>query len=595
MPEPMKENPKVTALVALAALVVVAVALSACGGSDKPASDDQRDVDARRRAIGLQARHGGQGHADGLGVLQQRPVQHPLGGRADHGRQRVAAQAGVDAPADGQEPVRRLRLDAGHRQRRRLLAGPRLQRAGDRPRERRSALDARSTNSPDQGPNGVVVGGGRVFGATADRRLRARPGDRQADLVREAGPQRHEGIDMAPGYHDGIVYVSTVPVNVEALLPRRRRRASSGRWTPRPARKSGTSTPSPTSLWGRTRTSTPAAASGTRRRSTNKGSMYFGVGNPAPFPGNAGVPVGLEPARPQPLHRLAGQARRQDRQAGVVLPADAARHLRLGLPGPADPGQGRRQGTGDRRRQVRHRRRRSTPRPASCSGSARSASTTATTTTACWRCAAKTRRSRPGEVYPGIARRRDRADGDRRQDGLRPGRQQPADDHAAAANSAKAATMTGEMVAHRRRHRQGQVEPGIPARGLRGADGRQRRRLRHDFDGTVYALDAKTGGELWAAALPAGIQHRRRGQRRHADRAGRPRRRRRPDAGAGRLPAGRVAPSVAGIARRRSMPGRPGDRPWSTSEGRRGRARTSRDARPHKPLSVLIHLQGLEP
>ena len=67
---------------------------------------------------------------------------------------------------------------------------------------------------PDHGPNGVVVQEGLVFGAT--------PAGAFA-LDQETGKQvwstnlirnEQEGVDMAPGYHDGIVYVSTVPVNV---------------------------------------------------------------------------------------------------------------------------------------------------------------------------------------------------------------------------------------------------------------------------------------------------------------------------------------------------------------------------------------------
>ncbi len=50
----------------------------------------------------------------------------------------------------------------------------------------------------------------------SDRSLRPRPENRQSGLVGETDPQRTEGIDMAPGYQDGLVYVSTVPVNPEA-------------------------------------------------------------------------------------------------------------------------------------------------------------------------------------------------------------------------------------------------------------------------------------------------------------------------------------------------------------------------------------------
>jgi alcohol dehydrogenase (cytochrome c) len=68
-------------------------------------------------------------------------------------------------------------------------------------------------NSPNGGPDGVNVVGGTVYAATnhaavalnaaTGRQLWSRP------LIRND----HEGIDMAPGYNDGTVYVSTVPVN----------------------------------------------------------------------------------------------------------------------------------------------------------------------------------------------------------------------------------------------------------------------------------------------------------------------------------------------------------------------------------------------
>ena len=75
-------------------------------------------------------------------------------------------------------------------------------------------LWTKTYESPDQGPNGLVVQGGRVYGATptAAFALDEKTGRQlwSVTLVRN----EHEGIDMAPGYHDGIVYVSTVPGNV---------------------------------------------------------------------------------------------------------------------------------------------------------------------------------------------------------------------------------------------------------------------------------------------------------------------------------------------------------------------------------------------
>ena len=68
------------------------------------------------------------------------------------------------------------------------------------------------------GPDGVNVANGKVFGATANVGVCAPGVDGQADLDQEADPQCNEGIDMAPGYHDGTVYVSTVPGNAKRLL-----------------------------------------------------------------------------------------------------------------------------------------------------------------------------------------------------------------------------------------------------------------------------------------------------------------------------------------------------------------------------------------
>ena len=67
--------------------------------------------------------------------------------------------------------------------------------------------------SPDQGPNGLVVQGGIVFGATTSAAFALNEKTGQQLWSVTLARNEHEGIDMAPGYHDGIVYVSTVPGN----------------------------------------------------------------------------------------------------------------------------------------------------------------------------------------------------------------------------------------------------------------------------------------------------------------------------------------------------------------------------------------------
>jgi outer membrane protein assembly factor BamB len=147
-----------------------------------------------------------------------------------------------------------------------------------------------SFEQPDVGPNGVVVAEGKVFGATPTEAFA---------LDQESGEQlwsmkltrnEHEGIDMAPGYEGGLVYVSTVPLNANELYE------GGGvgvLWAldAKTGKKKWHFDTVPESLWGKPTVNAgggvwyPPAFDG-------KGSMYVGVGNPAPFPGTAKYPFG---------------------------------------------------------------------------------------------------------------------------------------------------------------------------------------------------------------------------------------------------------------------------------------------------------------
>jgi outer membrane protein assembly factor BamB len=136
---------------------------------------------------------------------------------------------------------------------------------------------------PDHGPNGVVVQEGMVFGATPNSAFA---------LDQETGKQlwstqlinkEVEGIDMAPGFHNGVVFVSTVPVNVAEFY------GGGGVGTlwaldAKTGKKLWHWDTVPKDLWGNSKVNSggglwyPPAFDG-------KGSMYVGVGNPAPFPG----------------------------------------------------------------------------------------------------------------------------------------------------------------------------------------------------------------------------------------------------------------------------------------------------------------------
>jgi outer membrane protein assembly factor BamB len=160
------------------------------------------------------------------------------------------------------------------------------------------ALWTKSYESPDQGPNGLVVAEGRVYGATATAAfaLDEKTGKQvwSVTLTRN----EHEGIDMAPGYHDGIVYVATVPGNNSqfyggegvGILWALDGKTGSKLWHFNTA---------PDNLWSTENVSinsggglwyTPAF--------DNQGFMYIGTANPAPFPGTSQFPWGS--SRPGP-------------------------------------------------------------------------------------------------------------------------------------------------------------------------------------------------------------------------------------------------------------------------------------------------------
>lgn len=148
-----------------------------------------------------------------------------------------------------------------------------------------------------QGPNGVVVGDGHVFGATSKEAfaLDQKTGKEVWSTPLVTKP-KGEGIDMAPGYEDGLVYVSTVPLTAEELYP------GGGVGTlyaldGKTGKKEWQFATVPQDLWGNPKVNSggglwqPPSFDG-------KGNIYFGTGNPAPFPGTAQEPWGS--SRPGP-------------------------------------------------------------------------------------------------------------------------------------------------------------------------------------------------------------------------------------------------------------------------------------------------------
>jgi outer membrane protein assembly factor BamB len=152
-----------------------------------------------------------------------------------------------------------------------------------------------ASESATQGPNGVVVADGKVFGATATEAF-ALDQETGKELWSVPVAESPLAIDMAPGYEDGLVYLSSVPVNVNSEY----QGGAVGTLYALDA-KTGKEVWSwdtvPKSLWGDKKLNSggglwyPPTFDG-------KGFMYFGTGNPVPYPGTAGEPWGQ--SRPGP-------------------------------------------------------------------------------------------------------------------------------------------------------------------------------------------------------------------------------------------------------------------------------------------------------
>lgn len=149
---------------------------------------------------------------------------------------------------------------------------------------------------PSYGPNGIVVADGKVFGGTATEAfaLDQKSGEElwSVPLTRN----EHEGVNMAPGFSEGKVFISTVPVNATESYEGG---GAGVLWAldAKTGKKLWHFDTVPKSLWGNPKVNSggglwyPPAFDG-------KGSMYFGVGNPAPFPGASKYPFGS--SRPGP-------------------------------------------------------------------------------------------------------------------------------------------------------------------------------------------------------------------------------------------------------------------------------------------------------
>ena len=224
-------------------------------------------------------------------------------------------------------PTRRRRSSSTASSTRRTSQSERLR---DRARERQAALEARyellDLRARTASPSATVA-------STARRTLFAFALDAasgRAAVARGRSPRNeHEGIDMAPGYHDGTVFVSTVPTRPEVSTARgaRGRPVGARRRHRETALDAGTQVPA--DLWGH-----PSVNSGGGLWHTpafdGEGTLFAGVAQPGAVAGHARAAVGREPARA----RTDGRTRSSSSTSGPAgccgAAGAAARHLRLG-------------------------------------------------------------------------------------------------------------------------------------------------------------------------------------------------------------------------------------------------------------------------
>lgn len=153
-------------------------------------------------------------------------------------------------------------------------------------------------NSASVGPNGVTVANGTVYGATADSAFALKAATGTQVWIRKLTRNRNEGIDMAPGYNNGTVYVSTVPGtakvfyagNGQAILSALDASTGAIKWKWDEV---------PTNLWSNKHTSINSGGGQWHPPSFDSaGNLYVGVSNPAPFTGTPKFPWGS--SRPGP-------------------------------------------------------------------------------------------------------------------------------------------------------------------------------------------------------------------------------------------------------------------------------------------------------
>lgn len=143
------------------------------------------------------------------------------------------------------------------------------------------------------GPNGIAVGWGKLFVTSSERSVSALSADDGHELWTAAiEVPENGGIDIAPSAYDGLVYVSTVPVNattgyqgnVAGTLYAVDQATGKVVWS--------FSTIEDAGLWDDPSTNSGGGAWYPPTIDEATGRMFWGTGNPGPYPGIDGAPNG---------------------------------------------------------------------------------------------------------------------------------------------------------------------------------------------------------------------------------------------------------------------------------------------------------------
>ncbi|MGC4192010.1 MAG: PQQ-binding-like beta-propeller repeat protein [Thermomicrobiales bacterium] len=155
------------------------------------------------------------------------------------------------------------------------------------------------TNVPNNGPNGVAVAYGMVFAATGDNSIAFAVDQQSGKLLWQAtlSNSDFECIDMAPAVYDNTVYISTNPNNTTYGNYRGGARGILYALDAKTGKTLWSFDTAADNLWGNPRTNSGAGLWYPPSFDEN-GSMYFGTGNAAPYPGNKEYPSGS--SRPKP-------------------------------------------------------------------------------------------------------------------------------------------------------------------------------------------------------------------------------------------------------------------------------------------------------